>query len=75
MHLARPGASLTERDGPLDLTDLVIDAYGPKGRALGILPLMDGADPPAVIMVGNEPRVATISHRDPLNPGKEFLVR
>ena len=37
VHLARPGASLTERAGALDISDLVIDAYGVRGRALGIL--------------------------------------
>ena len=49
VHLARPGASLTERDGPLDISDLVIDAYGPKGRALGIIKLVDDKGVPILV--------------------------
>ena len=50
-------------DNALDVTDLVVDAYGPEGRSLGILK--------------NTAETATtirLSHRDPNNPGKEFLV-
>ena len=79
VHLARPGASLTERDGPLDISDLVIDAYGPKGRALGIIKLVDADGDPILVNVDGEVAetgdpIAAISHRDPLNPGKEFLA-
>ena len=81
VHLSRPGATLTERAGPLDISDLVIDAYGPKGRALGIIKLLDDSDPPVPILATEEgvigetgEPIAVISHRDPLNPGKEFLA-
>ena len=50
-------------DNALDVTDLVVDAYGPEGRSLGILK--------------NTAETATtirLSHRDPNNPGREFLV-
>ena len=71
VHLARPGATLEERDGPLDITDLIIDAYDAEGRSLGILELTeDTIDENNVTVMG----IASISHRDPLNPGKEFLV-
>ena len=71
VHLAGPGATLTERDGPLDVTDLIIDAYGPKGRALGIITLAEFTDMGVLITTD---RVVDLSHRDPLNPGKEFLA-
>ena len=75
VHLARPGANLTERAGPLDVTDLIIDAYGAKGRALGIIKLVEFDEAGEVITIagGTDP-VVTLSHRDPNNPGKEFLA-
>ena len=79
VHLARPGASLTERAGALDISDLVIDAYGVRGRALGILALVDALMGKPILVDADdgtlgEGTIAVISHRDPLNPGKEFLA-
>ncbi|MCY3549631.1 MAG: hypothetical protein OXH39_04160 [Candidatus Poribacteria bacterium] len=47
----------------LDVTDLVVDAYDAEGRSLGIL--KNTAETATTIQ---------LSHRDPTNPGKEFLV-
>ena len=45
-----------------EATDIVIDAYDAKGRSLGNLPLTEVND------------VVELRHRDPTNPGKEFLI-
>ena len=47
----------------LDDSDIIIDAYDAEGRSLGILPLKETLG------------VVVISHRDPDNPGREFLVQ
>ena len=56
-------ATIEERAAELDVTDLVIDAYDAEGRALGILDHGTESD-----------TGVKLSHRDPSNPGKEFLV-
>ena len=73
VHLADPDVDagdandpdeLKERAGPFSTADIIIDAYDEEGRALGILDL------------GTEVvDVVTISHRDPNNPGKAFLIQ
>ena len=55
---------LKERTGAFEIADVVIDAYDEKGRALGLL------DTAAETV-----DVVTLSHRDPNNPGKEFLIQ
>ena len=55
---------LVERKGPFSISDVIIDAYDEEGRALGVLDL-------DVEEVG----IVTLSHRDPNNPGKEFLIQ
>ena len=74
VQLATPAAAetspLVDRDAFLDAVDLVIDAYDAEGRSLGILKFAEGTDD-ATVMVD----VVRLSHRDPLNPGKEFLVQ
>ena len=57
-------ADLTARASVLDVTDIKIDAYDAKGRALGVLE--NTAETTAVV---------TLSHRDSANPGREFLIR
>ena len=66
VHLTKPGTGLEDRAGKLDAADLAIDAYDAEGRALGTLKF-------AASETANE--IVRISHRDPTNPGKEFLVR
>ncbi len=61
-------ADLKQRDGYLDIADIVVDAYDAEGRSLGIL------DWTAEVLDATNP-VLTLSHRDPNNPGREFLVR
>ena len=65
---------LLERAGPFSTADIIIDAYDEEGRALGILDL--GAEE---VVAGNQDEpdepVVTISHRDPNNPGKAFLIQ
>ena len=57
-------AAIDERAAQvLDDKDIIIDAYDADGRALGILPLAETAN------------VVVIAHRDPTNPGREFLIR
>ena len=60
--------NLKDRDAVLDITDIVVDAYDAEGRSLGIFKtdaeVLDTTNP-----------VLTLSHRDPDNPGKEFLLR
>ena len=56
--------ALMARAGAFSITDVVIDAYDEKGRALGLL------DTTAETV-----DVVTLSHRDPNNPGKEFLIQ
>ena len=62
---------LLERAGPFSTADIIIDAYDEEGRALGVLDL--GAEEVEL----NDPlaSVVTISHRDPNNPGKAFLIQ
>lgn len=50
----------------LDVTDLIVDAYDADGRSLGILPRTPET--------GADADVVQLAHRDPRNPGKEFLV-
>ena len=64
----RSGAAIAEAINEraaavFDDSDIVIDAYDADGRSLGILPLAETDD------------VVILSHRDPTNPGKEFLAR
>ena len=61
---AEADEELKERAGPFELKDVIIDAYDEEGRALGILDL--GAEVVDVV---------TLSHRDPNNPGREFLIQ
>ena len=60
--------NLKDRDAVLDITDIVVDAYDAEGRSLGIFKtdaeVLDTTNP-----------VLTLSHRDPDNPGREFLLR
>lgn len=67
VNLADPEAGVTdadlkERDSALDITDIVIDAYDAQGRSLGV---HDNAA---------EGTALTLEHRDPTNPGREFLL-
>ena len=55
--------NIKEEDKVLDTSDLVIDAYDAEGRSLGILPLRESDG------------VVILSHRDPDNPGREFLAQ
>ena len=71
VHLSDPAITgednedaLAERTGAFEIADVVIDAYDEKGRALGLL------DTAAETV-----DVVTLSHRDPNNPGKEFLIQ
>ena len=50
----------------LDISDLVVDAYDAEGRSLGILNLK---------LLQEAANVIVLSHRDPNNPGREFLAR
>ena len=59
---------LAERTGAFEIADLVIDAYDEEGRALGLL------DTATEVLAADE-SVVTISHRDPNNPGREFLIQ
>lgn len=63
VNLGGPGGDLMERKTHLDSEDIIIDAYDAEGRALGLLPLAEVDD------------VVIVSHRDPTNPGREFLIR
>ena len=72
VNLAGPNLGVTDADlearaKVFDITDIVIDAYDAKGRALGVLDRADEDD-------GTDDLV-TLSHRDPTNPGREFLIR
>ena len=71
VHLSDPDPTptvedeeLVERKGPFSISDVIIDAYDEEGRALGVLDI----DAETVDIV-------TLSHRDPNNPGKEFLIQ
>ncbi len=72
VSLAGPDTGVTDpdlddrgvADTVLDITDIVIDAYDGKGRALGVLANTAETDD-----------VVILSHRDPTNPGREFLIR
>ena len=57
------------RAGAFSITDVVIDAYDEKGRALGLL------DTTAETVDAVNESIVTLSHRDPNNPGKEFLIQ
>ena len=59
-----PVPALTARAGAFSIADVVIDAYDEKGRALGLLST-----------AAETVEVVTLSHRDPNNPGKEFLIQ
>ena len=48
--------------GAFEGGDVIIDAYDEDGRALGILPVAEADD------------VIELRHRDPNNPGREFLI-
>ena len=64
-----PAPALKARTGPFAITDVVIDAYDEKGRALGLLSTA------AEAVDDDAGSIVTISHRDPNNPGKEFLIQ
>ena len=60
---AQPGIDVRDLGTPaFEATDIVIDAYDAQGRSLGKLPLTEAND------------VVELRHRDPTNPGKEFLI-
>ena len=60
---AQTGIDVQDLGTPaFEATDIVIDAYDAKGRSLGKLPLTEAND------------VVELRHRDPRNPGKEFLI-
>ena len=61
---------LVERTGAFEIADIVIDAYDEKGRALGLLDTAAEA-----VETDDGDSIVTISHRDPNNPGKEFLIQ
>ena len=64
-----PAPALTARAGAFSIADVVIDAYDEKGRALGLLSTA------AEAVETDDTSIVTISHRDPNNPGKEFLIQ
>ena len=66
-----PAPALTARLGAFAIADVVIDAYDEKGRALGLL----STAAEAVEEEDVNESIITISHRDPNNPGKEFLIQ
>ena len=60
--------SWKSEDGSFAITDVLIDAYDEEGVRSGFLILL------MEVVEGEEP-VVTLSHRDPNNPGREFLIQ
>ena len=69
VNLAAPGASLKEREGKLHAGAIAVDAFDREGRSLGTIALEE--TDAAVVDVDD---IIRISHRDPRNPGKEFIA-
>ena len=65
---------LVERTGAFEIADVVIDAYDEEGRALGLLSTAAEAVAAGTNNDPDEP-IVTLSHRDPNNPGKAFLIQ
>ena len=69
VHLAAPGASLMERVGKLHAGAINVDAFDADGRSLGTIMLTESA-----ATVTDVDDIIRVSHRDPNNPGKEFVA-